>query len=189
MHRGTARDHRTLAVGRGVHVRAAARIRFCRRAGGGRLAAVVDPDRLAVLQCRRGDWAVAVRRSRAGRDRRWLARGTTASIVATRLALAHRAVCHWWPRELLAESQAAAHEPAPRGDASSRPAGGRCLGRCGEPFVLVRREVFAALDKEQNVDERRGPADGRPGPRLESSSRPARSSRSRTSSMPTATRD
>jgi hypothetical protein len=35
-------------------------------------------------------------------DRSGLARGTPASIVATRLDLAHRAACHWWPRELLA---------------------------------------------------------------------------------------
>ena len=35
----------TLPVGRGVHVRPAARIRLCRRAGGGRLAAVVHSDR------------------------------------------------------------------------------------------------------------------------------------------------
>ena len=40
--------------------------------------------------------------SRAGRDRRWLARGTTAASVATRLALAHRAVCHWRPCEPVA---------------------------------------------------------------------------------------
>ena len=46
--------------------------------------------------------AVAVRRSRVGSHRSWLARGTTASIVANRLALAHRAVCHRRARELLA---------------------------------------------------------------------------------------
>src|SRR5439155_12372620 len=97
-----ARADRTVALGRVLHVRPAARIRFCRRAGGGRLAAVVHPDRLAVLQCGRGDWAVGVRRSRDGRDGGWLARGTTASSVATGLALAHRAVCHWRARELLA---------------------------------------------------------------------------------------
>ena len=57
--------------------RAAARIRLCRRAGGGRVAAVVDPDRFALLQCWRRDWAVDVCRCGPGR---WLARGTAASI-------------------------------------------------------------------------------------------------------------
>jgi hypothetical protein len=58
--------------------------------------------RLVVLQRRRRDRAVAVRRSGVDSDRSRLARGTPASIVATRLDLAHRAACHWWPRELLA---------------------------------------------------------------------------------------
>ena len=66
------------------------------------LAAIVHSDRIAVLQRRRGDWAVAVCRGGVGSDRSWTAGATTASVAATRVVLAHRAVCHWCTRELLA---------------------------------------------------------------------------------------
>src|SRR4029453_13029511 len=79
-----------------------ARIWLRRCARGGRLAGVVDPDCLAVLQCRCRDWPCDVRRGRADGHRSWLARGATASMVASRLALAHRALCDWRSRELLA---------------------------------------------------------------------------------------
>ena len=63
-----------LSVGRGLHLRPAARPGLCQRAGRGRPAAAVDSDGAAVLQCRRRDRAAAVHRrgARADGAGRWL---------------------------------------------------------------------------------------------------------------------
>src|SRR6185369_12431589 len=65
---GQARADAALSLGGRLHLWPAAWPGLCQRTGPGGIAAAFHPHDVAVLQCRRRDWAADVHRGSAGRD-------------------------------------------------------------------------------------------------------------------------